>query len=192
MQIAAIWGPLIAKRCKATARVTLERITWPNHRQTTINRGGPHRERVPPASQQFLVPPTPSAQRQKNMASPSPCSNLRAQLRLTRSTLSCLVKGVRLGAAITTREKRLLVARLRLAQPSTGQSPPTLKSPSAAKRKCSARRSISTSPCPARLSSSDPAHWPRHHAPYRKGIHVRAHTPNQPSLWPITSVATLV
>ena len=96
------WGPLVAKRCKATGRVvTLERITCPRTNKT-INRVAEPGERVP-VQNQFLIPDP----KRKGKTWQAFLKHLRG---LGYQVEHQLLRACDYGAA-TTRERLFLVAR---------------------------------------------------------------------------------
>lgn len=96
------WGPLVAKRCKATGRaVTLERITCPRTKKT-INRVAEPGERVP-VQNQFLIPDP----KRKGKTWRAFLKHLRG---LGYQVEHQLLRACDYGAA-TTRERLFLVAR---------------------------------------------------------------------------------
>lgn len=96
------WGPLVAKRCKATGRVvTLDRITCPRTNKT-INRVADPGERVP-VQNQFLIPDP----KRKGKTWRAFLKHLRG---LGYQVEHQLLRACDYGAA-TTRERLFLVAR---------------------------------------------------------------------------------
>lgn len=96
------WGPLVAKRCKATGRVvTLERITCPRTNKT-INRVADPGERVP-VQNQFLIPDP----KRKGKTWRAFLKHLRG---LGYQVEHQLLRACDYGAA-TTRERLFLIAR---------------------------------------------------------------------------------
>lgn len=177
------WGPLIAKRCKATGRVvTLERITCPTTGKT-INRVAAPGERVP-LQQQFLVP-DPKRKGKTWRAFLQHLGQLGYQVDHK------LLKACDFGAA-TTRERLFLVARCD-GQPINWPEPTHFEKPKRGQKKwpAAAEHIDFTLPCPSIFERPRPladATMRR----IAKGIHKFVLNTNQPFIVPITSVATLV
>ncbi|MBL4835772.1 MAG: DNA cytosine methyltransferase [Pseudomonas sp.] len=135
------WGPLIAKRCKATGRViTLEKITCPTTGKP-INRVAAPGERVP-REQQFLIP----CPKRRGQTWRAFLQHLR---RLGYQVEHNMLRACDFGAA-TTRERLFLVAR-RDGQPIQWPEPTHFEKPKRGQKKWQAAADHIdwTLPCPS-------------------------------------------
>lgn len=135
------WGPLVAKRCKATGRViTLEKITCPTTGKP-INRVAAPGERVP-REQQFLIP----CPKRRGQTWRAFLQHLR---RLGYQVEHNMLRACDFGAA-TTRERLFLVAR-RDGQPIQWPEPTHFEKPKRGQKKWQAAADHIdwTLPCPS-------------------------------------------